>query len=139
MITQQFTDVVAVASVSPGPIATNCAAFIGYKTGGLLGAMISTIGISLPSLFIILLLAVLFNKMKKNGIVQSVFYGLRPVITGLIAYAAANLAIQNNIIGFEMDGVGILILFISLILLFYTKTNPILIVLFSGIIGITIY
>lgn len=60
MTTQEFTDVIAVASMSPGPIATNSAIFIGYNTAGLPGAIFSTIGSVLPSLIIILIIAMFF-------------------------------------------------------------------------------
>jgi chromate transporter len=138
---QQFTDAVAIAGISPGPIATNCAVFVGYKIAGILGAITSLFAISLPSLLLILLIALFFKKIQDNPIVQSAFYGLRPVITGLIGYAAIRFAMQNHLLGGEhgFDGRGFLVLFAALGVLLLTKIHPVLLILFSGILGIVIY
>jgi chromate transporter len=97
MTIKQFTDVIAVAGMSPGPIATNSAIFIGYKLAGLPGALISMAGMILPSLAIILVVAAFFYKVHDHHIVKSAFYGLRPIITGLIFYAALKFAVSNRI------------------------------------------
>ena len=99
MTTQEFTDVIAVAGMSPGPIATNSAIFVGYHTASLPGAVAATIGMVLPSLAIILIIASFFFKFHQLPIVQSAFYGLRPIITGLIIYSAIHFALSNQLIG----------------------------------------
>lgn len=139
LTTQQFTDVVAIAGMAPGPIATNCAVFVGYKLAGILGAIISAVSVSLPSLLLIVLVAHWFKKVQHHPYVQSTFYGLRPVITGLILYAAVRFAIQNQIIGQGYDIAGILILILALLCLLFTKIHPIGVIALSGIIGIFVY
>jgi chromate transporter len=83
-----FQEIVALSGIAPGSIATNCAALIGYHTAGLTGAVAATIGILLPSLSVVILIAAFFFRLYQNFWVKSAFYGLRPVVTGLIAYAA---------------------------------------------------
>lgn len=141
MNTQQLTDVVAVAGMSPGPIATNTAVFIGYKVGGIPGAIISAIGVTLPSLLIVIIISMIIVKMKKkSSMMDFVFYGLRPVITGLIILAAIKFAIHNDILyQTGVDWISFVIIMIGVGLLQFTKINPVFIILFSGVIGIAIY
>ncbi|WP_349305637.1 chromate transporter [Bacillus sp. FJAT-49711] len=141
MTTQEFTDVIAVASMSPGPIATNSAIFVGYNTAGLAGAIISTSGSVLPSIIIILIIAMFFYQLHEHKLVKSAFYGLRPIITGLILYAAIRFAISNNIIGaISVHTITLFAIFsISLFALIRLKMNPILVIFFSGIAGIIFF
>jgi chromate transporter len=138
---QQFTDAITIAGMSPGPIATNCAVFVGYKIAGILGAITSLFAISLPSLLLILLIALFFRKIQDKPIVQSASYGLRPVITGFIGYAAIRFAIQNHLVGGEhwFDGRGLLVMFAALAVLLLTNIHPVLVILFSGVLGIVVY
>jgi len=138
---QQFTDVISIAGMSPGPIATNSAVFVGYKIAGIPGAIVATFAISLPSLILILLVALFFYKIQKHKLVQSIFYGLRPVIVGLICYAAVRFSIYNGIIGgdYLFNGVSIMILLFSLSILLFTRIHPLVVIFLSGIVGIMIY
>ncbi|WP_231575124.1 chromate transporter [Bacillus sp. B-jedd] len=143
LTTQQFTDVVTVAGMSPGPIATNSAVFIGYKVGGIWGAIVATLAITIPSLFFVIVISIFVNKMKNQKNLYSVFYGLRPVVTGLIIYAAIKFAAQNEIIdGLHMinyNWIGILIVIAGIGLLHFAKMSPILLILISGITGVILY
>ncbi|MBP2076033.1 chromate transporter [Oceanobacillus polygoni] len=144
LTTQQLTDAIAIAGMSPGPIATNSAVFVGYNVGGILGAIISAIAISFPSLIIVVLIALFVSKVKSNhSIISYVFYGLRPVITALIVYAAINFAIQNNIIQgislIDVDWISIVFVFIALAMLLFTKLSPVIIIFLSGLAGIIVY
>ena len=144
MSSQEFTDVVAIAGMSPGPIATNSAVFVGYHTGGIWGAIISLIAVSLPSLLIVFIIALFISKVSKHSYMNHVFYGLRPVIASLIAYAAIRLALQNEIIGagihwWNLDWMGAGFIVLALSALLFTKINPVFIILGSGLLGIIIY
>jgi len=141
LTTQQFTDIIAIASSSPGPIATNSAIFVGYKTMGVVGAVCAAIGTILPSLLIILLLASSFHKVKDHRMIQSAFYGIRPVITGLIGYAAIRMAMKNKLIGGEswVDEISIVIMLGSFSLFLFTRLHPVFIMLISGFLGAFIY
>jgi len=85
---EQFADIVAVAEMTPGPIAVNSATYVGYMTAGVFGSMVATAGVTLPSLLLILLVAGFVSRYQKHPLYTMVFYGLRPVVVGLIASAA---------------------------------------------------
>lgn len=84
----QFAEVIAIAEMTPGPIAVNAATFVGFKNAGILGGLVATAGVTLPSLLLILLLARFFFKFQKQPLNRQIFYGLRPVIVGLVFTAA---------------------------------------------------
>lgn len=140
--TSEYTDVVALAGMTPGSIASNTATAVGYQVAGLPGAVVSSIAIILPSIIIVLIIALFFNKINQSKLVQSAFYGLRPIVTSLIIYAAIHFAISNGILALDLSWHTIslfLIFLISLIGLSYYKIHPTLVILFAGIIGVIIY
>lgn len=81
----QLTDMIAISESTPGPIGINMATYVGFTSGGILGAVIATLGLIAPSIIIILIIAGFLKAFKDNRYVQSAFYGLRPASTGLIA------------------------------------------------------
>jgi chromate transporter len=150
----EFVDIIAVAEMTPGPIAVNSATFVGYKVAGLFGSMVATIGVALPSILLILIVSSFFFKIQKKPVNIMVFYGVRPVITGLIAAAAffvAETAIFKKDLSIEVfnyvfdkpasffDFGGIVILVASLIALVKLKVHPILTIAGAGVAGVIIY
>lgn len=89
---EQLVDFIAISESTPGPIAINIATFAGFEAAGIMGSIIGTIGIISPALVIISLVARFLNKFKTNKYVEYVFYGLRPCVLGLIAYALIGLS-----------------------------------------------
>ncbi|NMA85261.1 MAG: chromate transporter [Epulopiscium sp.] len=87
MTATEFSNIIAIAEMTPGPIAVNSATFVGYKTAGIFGGIIATIGVALPSLLLILLVSQIFFKYQKHPVNKMIFYGIRPVIVGLITTA----------------------------------------------------
>jgi len=81
---EEFTDMLALAQASPGPVAVNTSVFIGYKIKGLVGALSCLLGTVLPSFLIILIIAIFFNDFKNIAIVEEIFSGIRPAIAALI-------------------------------------------------------
>lgn len=141
MDTQAFTDAVAVAGMSPGPIGTNSAIFVGYQVAKLPGAVAASLGMVLPSLLIVIVVGLFFSKFDKNKWVQAAFYGLRPIITGLIMYGAIRFAVSNKIIGvMSMEMIGPLLFFgLSLLALLHFRIHPFYVILMSGLFGIAVY
>ncbi|WP_129729827.1 MULTISPECIES: chromate transporter [Bacillaceae] len=141
MTTQQFTDAVAIAGMSPGAIATNSAMVVGYQTAGVLGATVAALGMILPSVVIILLAAVFFNKVHKNKTVQSAFYGLRPVVVGMIIYAAIKLALSNGMMNsISYYSISAFLLFaLSLFALMRLRMHPVYVIILAGLVGVTLY
>ncbi len=87
----EFTDLVTIAEMTPGPIAVNSATFVGIRIGGILGAVIATFGCILPSCFIVSLLAFVYNRYKSLPILQSILEALRPTVVALIAGAGLSI------------------------------------------------
>lgn len=141
MTAQEFTNVIAVAGVSPGPIATNSAIFIGFAKAEWLGAIVAAIGMVLPSLMIILVLGTIYYKVQKNRSVKSAFYGMRAVVTGLIIYAA--IVFANNSDFFSSLSTQTISLFViygvSLLALIRFKIHPVYVILGSGLFGVIFY
>lgn len=140
MTSQELIDVIAVAGMSPGPIATNTAVFIGFHAAGILGAATAAIAITLPSVLIVFLLASLLYKIHEVPVVQSAFYGLRPIINALIIFAAFSFARSNELLSFTKDAIiGGLLFLLSLFALMKFKWHPALVILIAGGLGILLY
>lgn len=142
MTTQEFTDIIAIAGMSPGPIATNSAILVGYSQAGILGAVVSTLGIVFPSFILIILIAVLFSKFYKNRMVEAAFYGLRPIVLGLIFYSAIKFAISNHVISLNLSWQSMFLFVVfglSLFALIKLKWHPMFVILLSGGVGIVMF
>lgn len=83
----QLADMIAISESTPGAIGINMATYVGHLTAGALGSMVATIGLVSPSIIIILIIGRFLTKFRENVYVESVFYGLRPASTALIAAA----------------------------------------------------
>ena len=136
-----FTDLIAVSAMAPGPIATNTATIVGYKIIGYSGAVVACIAVTLPSVLLILIIGKLFFKFQDHPLVKAAFYGLRPTIIGVIAYAAIKFAISNGIIGGSnfIDIKSSILLAVAFIMLIKTKFHPAYLILISGVIGLVIF
>lgn len=133
---QEFTDVVAISQMTPGPIGINSATYIGYtSTGNIWGAVIATFAVCLPSFLLVLLISYFFAKFKSNKYVAAAFSGLRPMTVGLIGAAALLLMNNENFIDYK----SILIFGLAFILTWRYKIHPILMICMSGIAGLIIY
>lgn len=131
----EFTDIITLSEMTPGPVAINAATFVGMKLQGIIGAVIATAGFVIPAICIVLPLAVVYKKFSKTTIFQSLFAGIRPAVVGMIisaAYSIISLAIANGI-------VSILILAVSFILLQTKKVSPIVIIILTGITGAIVF
>lgn len=83
-----FAGLCAIAEITPGPIALNAASFTGWQTAGLAGALSATLGVLLPSVCIVSLLAALLTKYGSHPLLHQILVSLRPVICAMVAYAA---------------------------------------------------
>lgn len=83
----QLADMIAVGESTPGPIGVNMATYVGYTTAGIPGGVIATVGLVVPSVIIILIIAKALQQFRQNKYVDAAFYGLRPCSVGLIAAA----------------------------------------------------
>lgn len=94
--TQQLTDMIAISSITPGPIGINVATFAGFTTSGILGSVIATTAIAIPSFVIVIIVSKLLDKFKTNTHVRSAIYALKPAGCGLLAAVGINLVVTNS-------------------------------------------
>lgn len=137
---EELTNMIAIANITPGPIGINMATYTGFKTAGMLGAVISTISIVLLPFVLTLIITKLFTKFQHNQYVNYVFVGLRSAACALLSYISIKLLVQTlslkNWNDFDFSS---LILFIVLIIPFsFVKKNPILTIIAGGLGGILI-
>ncbi|MEJ8304153.1 chromate transporter [Saccharibacillus sacchari] len=140
---EQFQEIGALSGMAPGSIATNSATLIGYEQGGLAGAIAATTGMILPSLILVAVLAAFFIRLHDRLSVRSAFYGLRPVITALIVYAAISFgfggqAEAGGLFGWETLGM-LLICGGCLLAIVKYKLHPVVVLLLSAVAGIVIF
>lgn len=88
---KELTNMVAVSESTPGPLGLNMATYAGFQTVGVWGGLVSTIGLTLPSLIVIMLIAKFLEHFNENPYVKNAFFGIRPTVTALIAAAVFNL------------------------------------------------
>ena len=148
---EELLNMIAVSESTPGPIAVNMATFVGSTQGGILGSLLATLGVVLPSFLIILLIAALIRNFLKYKGVQAFLSGVRPCVVALILATAVTMLLSTLIGvttvngGFEIDVRGILILAILLLvaLLFKRikkkKPSPMLMILISAGLGMLFY
>lgn len=137
LTSQQFTDIVAISQMTPGPIGINSATYIGYvTTGSIFGAILSTFAVCLPSFALVLLTSRILIKHKDNIYIKGIFSGLRPVVVGLIAAAALLLMNKEN---FSDYTYSILIAVCAFALVQFTRLHPIFVIILAGIAGYVLY
>ena len=136
MTQSEFTDIIAISQMTPGPIGINSATYVGYTaSGSVLGSVVATVAIVLPSFLIMLTLVRFFFALKGNKYMEWAFLGLRPAVIGLIAAAAVLLMNKENFIDYKS-----VIIFSSVFFLtFKSNFHPIFLILLAGIAGFVLY
>lgn len=131
---QEFIDMVAISQATPGPIAINIATYVGYKTSGVIGSAMATLGVTLPSFIIMIIISKFFLKFKDNKYMDYAFLGLRPATVGLIA-AAAILVAYGSFIDYK----SVIIFLLCFIASLKYNADPILLIVLAGIAGYFLY
>ena len=149
----EFLNMIAVAESTPGPIAVNMATFVGSTQGGVLGSVLATLGVVLPAFIIMLIIASLIRNLLKYKGVQAVLGGIRPAVVGLII-ATASTMILGSVLGFSAGGFSLSLdelvknvaIFASVVALATVykkikkkKISPILLIVFSGVLGLVLF
>ena len=147
----EVLNLVAVAESTPGPIAVNAATFVGSTQGGVLGSLLATLGVVLPSFVIILIISALIRGLLQYAGVDAFLHGVRPCVVGLICGTGITMALKTLFAmsdirsPFVPDLRGILLFAALWIIriLWKKKTkkapSPILMILFSALYGIAVY
>lgn len=140
MTMEEFSDLITIAEMTPGPISINSSTFVGMQLDGISGVLICTIGCIIPSFIICLLLAHFYYKYRNFSGVQKVLASMRPAVVSLIGSAGLSILLigifKDGMIAFEnIKYIEVFLFAICLFILRKYKTNPILIILGSGFIG----
>lgn len=144
----EFTDIVAVSQMTPGPIGINSATYVGYKamenagmsrTEAVCGSLLASFSVMLPSFIIMLLISAFFMRYKKHPLVQTVLRWLRPVVVGMLVAAVILLLNEENLGTYSLDNIQLYVsigLFIlAFIATYYWKVGPIKMILLAGLFG----
>lgn len=126
----EFVDLLAIAQSAPGVFAVNMSVFIGNKQRGTRGALAAALGCVLPSVIIILTIALFFSRFRHVEVVNNVFMGIRPVVVALIAVPVFNVA-KSARIGWATAWIPVL----SALLIVALGVSPIYIIIVAGIAG----
>ncbi|MGI5891124.1 MAG: chromate transporter [Bacillota bacterium] len=130
---EDFTNIVALSEMTPGPLAVNSATYIGYNIAGIPGSIFAMLGLTIPPLIIIITLSNILIKNKESYIIKGVLSGLRPVMLGLIAYAGAILAWEG-----VSNTIEIIFCAAAVCLILFTKIHPALVIIIFGILGVLV-
>ena len=149
---QEFTDMIAISQMTPGPIGINSATYVGYTSicnagynawVGIAGSCIATFAVVLPSLILMLLISKFFLKYQRHPAVEAVFSGLRPAVVGLLGSAALVLMNHENFGDWSTDRYtficSVIIFIVAFIGTYKYKVNPIAMIVATGIAGLLLY
>lgn len=149
LTTSEFTDIIALSQMTPGPIGINSATYVGYtaivNAGyshaiGVIGSVIATVSVVLPSFILMIFISRFFLKYQKHPAVESVFRRLRPGVVGLLAAAALVLMNGENFGNNSYQVIISSVLFAGTFIASYRyKINPILLIIIAGVIGYLCY
>lgn len=126
----EFLDILAIAQSFPGALAVNTSIFIGYKIGGVTGAILALLGTVLPSFFIILFVASFFMQFRNNYYVDLVFKGIGAAVPMLVLIAVVSLSKSV-----DKNYINLLIVILTVISISLIKIHPVLVIILSGIYG----
>ena len=136
---EEFTNLITIAEMTPGPIAVNAATFVGLRIGGVPGALIATFGCILPSLILVPVLSWAYARFRSGQAMQTVLSLLRPVVVALIASAALGIlftaVLATDLLSpdsFSVDWLNVLLFAGALLFLRRFKANPIVVMAGCG-------
>lgn len=148
----EFVDIVAISQVTPGPVGMNCATYVGYAVGGVWGALLASVSIVIPSLVIMLTICYVYdairNRFQQNRTFQITMRVIRILVVLLVAHAAYTLMTPASFIDWTSWIIFAVVFILMLLPLFKnakrstlnaTLSNPILLILLSGLAGWLLY
>ena len=135
----EFLDVAAIAESTPGPIAINAATYIGYKNTGIIGSMITTLGICIPSFVIIYAISLFFDAFLSLTLVAYAFKGIQICVVYLILTAGLKMLKQMKKTVFNIIIISITLICMVVFSLFAVKFSTIFYILLSGACGVAVY
>lgn len=142
----EFTDIISISEMTPGPLGINIASFVGTRVAGVPGTIAATLSYVAPAVVIVILMAKVYFKYRDLGIVKAVLSSLHPAVAAMVISAALRLCANawwgGGIADFrfeDLNHIGIGLSFVMLVLLQKKKLGPVQAILFSGVIGAVLY
>lgn len=146
MTMTEFSDIITISQMTPGPIAINAATFVGTRIAGPAGAAVATLGCIVPSCIIVLTLAFIYYKYRNITMVQGTLKGLQPAVVALIASAGLSILVTAFFPAGEIvfsadaiDVIAVLIFAAAFVALRIWKPNPIWVMCGAGVMGFVLY
>jgi chromate transporter len=143
MNTTEFADMVAISQMTPGPISINLATYVGYTAtnGNVLGSLLASFALCLPSVIMVYLILKLFMSKKNNALMTNTLKGLKPAIAGLIFAAGLSMMNLQNFPDFGRGqyNISVVICVLAFVASYFFKANPIFLIVLSGIVGFFAY
>lgn len=146
-----FSNLVALSQVTPGPIAINAATYVGFRSAGLIGSVIATTAVALPSLLLIMIALAFINHFRNNVCVQSVLKGIKPATVGLMASAFGFMAMTALVVDTEagmldiiahpvdnIDFIALAIFVVIFLLIKLTRLGAITLTIVGGALGVVL-
>lgn len=139
MTNAQFTDIVAISQMTPGPIAINSATYVGYTVAGFWGSVVATTAVCLPALTLMILITRFFLQLRDNRYVKGAITGMKPIVVGMIGAAALLLMFPKSADGASFIDGWSWALFAAAMVASLKKVNPILLIVLGAVAGVAIY
>ena len=139
MTNAEFTDIVAISQMTPGPIAINSATYIGYTVAGFWGSVVATTAVCLPALTLMILITRFFLQVRDNRYGKGAIAGMKPVVVGMIGAAALLLMFPKSADGASFIDGWSWALFAAAMVASLKKVNPILLIVLGAVAGVAIY
>ena len=140
----EFTDLITISQMTPGPIAINAATFVGMKLTGMPGAVVATLGYITPSCIIVTIIAKLYLKYREMDMLQGILGGIRPAVVALIGSAGISIlqtafwGVSGKMVISDTSWLMVGIFVVCVILLRKVKMNPIWVMVLAGVMKVLV-
>lgn len=135
LTSSEFIKIVGVSQITPGPISINAASFVGLRVGGLIGSVVSTVALSLPSVIIMIMISSFLIRVQSHPIKINIFRGVKSVSIVLIIYAAYSIGVDAFLVEGDIQTIAVALFALALFCLRKTSIHPLIIIISSGIFG----
>lgn len=131
---EEMVDMIAISESTPGPIAVNCATFIGYKVGKIWGGILATLGVVLPSFIIICIISIFYEKFIQVEVIKWAFLGIKAGVAALILNAGIKIFKKSE---HNLFSIAIMLLAIEIAL--FTSIHTVFVIIFGLVVGVIFY
>ncbi len=139
MSVDDFSNIIAIAEMTPGPFGLNCATFAGMQVNGIVGGLAAVLGVLMPAYTLTMIVAAMFAKLKHNTVFEHILYVIRPICIGMLIAVIMSLCISNYYIDNHFSVSGIFIGILMLFLIIKQHWTVPKVILMSAALGIVFY